>query len=173
MSEIKRPVPLVWACFDRFKLVLCDMETASFTLKVRMPSPSWWETLLYGCVKWTLGEEHFAVLHSAHRKLLLRIIGFHRRQRTNSCISYAKALKKAHCESVETTIRKLRLVFAGAVQRGKPEQLTWGAMFGTMADGENPGPSWPGKTWTRRLVDDIVVFRAKEGSTETPICCSG
>ena len=39
-------------------------------------------------------------------------------------MSYAKALKKAQCESVETTIRKRRLLFVGAVQRMPKERLT-------------------------------------------------
>ena len=76
------------------------------------------------CVTWTLGVEHFAALHSAHRKLLLRIVGFHRRQRTGHRISYAKALKNAQCKSVETTIHRRCLVFAGAVQRAKTERQT-------------------------------------------------
>ena len=51
-------------------------------------------------------------------------------------MSYAKALKKAQCESVETTIRKRRLLFAGAVQRTTNERLTHRVMFGTMAGGK-------------------------------------
>ena len=73
--------------------------------------------LLYGCVTWTLGKDHFAELRTAYHMFLLRLIGFQRRQRTDHLMSYAKDLKKAQCESVETTIRKRRLLFAGAVQR--------------------------------------------------------
>ena len=80
-------------------------------------------------------------------------------------MSYAKALKKAQCESVEATIRKRRLLFAGAVQNN--ERLTRRVMFGTMADGENPGPGRPEKNWAQCLVDDLRVFRATEGSTES------
>ena len=144
------------------------METALFTLTVRicMLKSAVMEALLYGCVTWAFGVEHSSVLHSAHRKLLLRIIGSHRRQRIGHGMSYAKALKKAQCESVETTIRKRRLLFAGGVRRAKPERLTRRVMFGTMAGGKNPGPARPEKTWARCLVDDIAVFRAKEGSTK-------
>ena len=39
-------------------------------------------------------------------------------------MSYVKILKKAQCESIETTIRKRRLFFAGAVQRTSNEGLT-------------------------------------------------
>ena len=52
------------------------------------------ETLLYGCVTWTLGQEHFAELRTAHHKLYRWIFGFQRLQRTNHLMSYAKALKK-------------------------------------------------------------------------------
>ena len=74
------------------------------------------ETLLHGCVTWTLGKEHFAELRSSHHRFLVRIIGLQRRQRIDNLMSYAKALKKAQCES-ETTIGKRRPLFAGGVQR--------------------------------------------------------
>ena len=157
MPDMKRRIRLAWACYNRFKRELYDMEDAPFTLKVRMLKVK--ETLLYGCVTWTLGQEHFAELRTAHHNLLLRIIGFQRRQRTDHLMSYAKALKKAQCESVETTIRKRRLLFAG-VQRTTNERLTHRVMFGTMAGGENPGPGRPEKNWAHCLVDDVRVFRA-------------
>ena len=96
---------------------------------------------------WTLGQEHFAELRTAHHNLLLRIIGFQRRQRTDHLMPYAKALKKAQCESVETTIRKRRILFAGGVQRTTNERLTYRVMFGTLAGGENKGPRRPEKNW--------------------------
>ena len=34
------------------------------------------ETLLYGCVTWTLGKEHFAELRTAHHRSLLGAWGF-------------------------------------------------------------------------------------------------
>ena len=36
MPEIKRRVPLAWACYSRFKRELYGMEAAPFTLKLRM-----------------------------------------------------------------------------------------------------------------------------------------
>ena len=98
-----------------------------------------WTLSLRVCVTWTLRKEHFAELRTAHHRFLLRIIGLQRRQRTDHLMSYAKALKKAQCESIKTTIRK-RHLFAGGVQRMNNERLTRRAMFGTMACGENPGP---------------------------------
>ena len=60
MPEIKRPVQFAWACYSRFKWVLYDIEAAPFALKLRMLKAKVMETLLYGCVTWTLGKEHFA-----------------------------------------------------------------------------------------------------------------
>ena len=143
---MKRRIRLAWACYNRFKRELYDMEDAPFTLKVRMLKAEVIETLLYGCVTWTPGQEHFPQLRTAHHNLLLRITGFQRRQRTDHFMSYAKALKKAQCESVETTIRKRRLLFAAAVQRTTNERLTHRVMFGTLAGGENSGPGRTEKT---------------------------
>ena len=73
-------------------------------LRVRLLKTEVMETLLYGCVTWAFGLEHVAKLRTAHHNLLLRIIGFQRRQRTDHRMSHAEALKKAQCESVETAI---------------------------------------------------------------------
>lgn len=71
-------------------------------------------------------------------------------------MSYTKAIKKAQRESVETTFRKRRLVFAGAVVKQNNERLLIRVMFGAMALGENPGSGRPAKNWHQRLVDDLV-----------------
>ena len=81
--EIKRRVRLAWTCPSRFKRELYDAEAAPFALKLRMLKADVMETLLYGCVTWTLGKEHFAELRTAHHTFLLRIIGFQHRQRTD------------------------------------------------------------------------------------------
>ena len=62
---------------------------------------------------------------------------------------YTKALKKAQRESVETTIRRRRLLFAGAVQRAHNERLTRRVMLGRwlvggardQADQKRTGPN--------------------------------
>ena len=79
------------------------MEAAPFALKLRMLKAEVMETLLYGCVTWTLGKEHFAELRTAHHRFLLRITGFQCRQRTDHLMSYDKALKKAQCESMRAS----------------------------------------------------------------------
>ena len=62
------------------------------TLKVRMQKAEVMETLLYACVTWTFGQEHFAEFRMARHKLLLGIIGCQHRQRIDNLMPYAKAL---------------------------------------------------------------------------------
>ena len=49
VPEIKRRIQLTWACYDRFKRELYDMEDAPFTLKVHLLKTEVMEILLYGC----------------------------------------------------------------------------------------------------------------------------
>ena len=108
----------MWACFKRFGPELYDRTTAPLSLKIRMLKAEVIETLLYGCVTWTLSAQHFARLRSAHHRVLLQVIGFQSRQRTDhTTLLYVEALKKTRCQSIKTTTRKRRLFFAGGVAR--------------------------------------------------------
>ena len=148
MPEIKGRDRLAWGCYKRFQQeLLYGMEAAPFTLKVRVLKAEVIETLPYGCATWTLGKEHVAQLRTAHHTFLLRIVGFQRRQPTDHLMWYAKALRKAQCESVETTFSKRRLRFAEAVQRTSNARQSRRVMFGTMAGRENPGPGPPENNW--------------------------
>ena len=124
------------------------------------------------CVAWALGLEHSAKLQTAHHNLLLRIIVFQSRERTYHHMSYAKALKKAQCESVETTIRKRRLLFAGAVRRTGKKRLTHRVMFGTMADGVNPGRGRPERTGLSVWQATSWYSKQSRGPRIAPLCCS-
>ena len=99
------------ACLKRFgpNLYLYDRTAALLRLKVRMLKAEVIETLLSGCVTWTLRAKHFAKLQTAHHQVLVRVIGFQRRFRANHAMT--------RCDSTETTIRKRRLLFAGGVAR--------------------------------------------------------
>ena len=88
--EINRRIYRVQACLKRLGPELYDRTTAPPTLKIRMLKAEVLETLLYGCVAWSLRAEHLATL------------------------SYTKALKTARTRaSSRPSIRKRRLVFGG------------------------------------------------------------
>ena len=83
------------------------METVPFAPEVRILMAEV-ETLMSGCVTWTLGQKRFGEPRPAHHLLLPpRIIRFQRRQRTAHLMFYTEALKNAQRKSVETTIRKM------------------------------------------------------------------
>ena len=95
------------------KRQLHHVEAAPFTRKVCMVKADVMETILYGvCVMYTPGKEHFADLRRQHH-VFLRTIGVQRRQHTDHVTPYARALKKAQCKSIDTTVRKRRPFFAG------------------------------------------------------------
>ena len=60
-----------------------------------------------------LSAKRYAKLRSVHHEVPRRgDLGFQRRADHTNLV-YAKALKKTKCESIETTIRKRRLIFRG------------------------------------------------------------
>ena len=85
-------------------------------------------------------------------------------------LSYAKALKQTHCDSVETVVRKRRLLlFAGAVAKKHNGRLPRRVMFGALSGGEKPNPGRPEKVWLDCVSDDLKAFQTTSGSTgESP-----
>ncbi|CAM9382110.1 unnamed protein product [Pylaiella littoralis] len=113
-----------------------DRPGAPLRLKVRLLQAEVVETLLYGCVTWNLKPAEYRKLRSAHHFFLLRCIGWKKRERTDRPLSYAKALITAGCnESVEATLRKRRLCFAGFVARMRDERLPKIALLGELQGG--------------------------------------
>ena len=147
--EIKRRIRLAWACYDRFKRELCDMEGAPFMLKVPLLKTEVMETLLYGCVTWTLGLEHFVKLRTAHPKPLPTkgSLAFSADSApTTACLM--PRLSRRH------NVRASRRLSAnGASSLREPyigranERLTHRVMFATMAGGVNRGRGRPEKNW--------------------------
>ncbi|CAM9944517.1 unnamed protein product [Ascophyllum nodosum] len=81
------------------------------------------EALLYGCNSWTLRQEHYSKLRTVHRQVLLRIIEAQRKRPDQWMTSYNRALEVAGCESIETTLRTKRLLWAGAPIRMRGGRL--------------------------------------------------
>ena len=94
---------------------LYDRPTIPLDLEARMVKAEAVEALLYGSVTWTLRQEYYKMLRTVHHRVLLHIIGKQGRSRDHRILSYCKALQAANCESIETTVRTRRLLWAGAV----------------------------------------------------------
>ena len=90
--------------------------------------------MLYGCATWIMRSRDFSSLRTAHHKLLLRIIGFRRKDRIGyEPLSYGEVLENTGSERIETTIRKRQLGFAGALIRQGDSRLSKRVMFGRLA----------------------------------------
>ena len=71
-------------------------------------------------------------LRKVHHQMLLRYLGWRKRNREDHILSYANALLRTDSESVETTVRKRRVLFAGFVARMGEERLLRRVMFREM-----------------------------------------
>ena len=137
---MKRRIRLAWACYNRFKRELYDMEDAPFTLKVRMPKAEVMETLLHECVTWTLGQEHSSL--SSERHTTTSSFGSLASSADNALTTSCRTSRlsiRHNARALRRPSAKRRLLFAGAVQRTTNERVTHRVMFGTMAGEENPG----------------------------------
>ena len=140
-TEIKRCIGAAWASVRRYSSQLYDRRNARLSLKIRLFKAEVMEAMLYGCATWIMRSQDFSSLRTAHHKLLLRIIGFRRKDRTGcKPLSYGEVLERTGSERNETTIRKRQLGFAGAFVRqggSRLSKLSKRVMFGRLA-GQGP-----------------------------------
>ena len=80
--EIKRRIGAAWASVRKYSSQLYDRRNARLSLKIRLFKAEVMEAMLYGCPTWTMRSQDFSSLRTANHKLLLRIIGFRRKDRT-------------------------------------------------------------------------------------------
>ena len=92
---------------------LYDQPKVALSLKTRMVKAEAIEAVLYGCSTWTLRQEHYAKLHTVHHRVLLRIIGAQRKRPDHRMTSYNPVLGITRYESIETTLRTRRILWAG------------------------------------------------------------
>ena len=147
-EDIKRRIGAAWASVRKYNSQSYDRRNARLSLKIRLFKAEVIEAVLYGCATWTMRSQDFSSLCTAHHKLLLRVIGFRRKDRTGyKPLSYREVLERTGSERIETTIRKRQLRFAGALVRQGDSRLSKRAMFGRLAvqgpkRGGRPATSW-------------------------------
>ena len=115
--ETARRTRACWMRIRRYLRELYDQPKTALSLKTRMVKTEAIEALLYACSTWTLRQEHYAKLRTVHHRVLLRIIGAQRKRLDYRMTSYNRALEIAGCESIETTLRTRRFLWAGMLIR--------------------------------------------------------
>ena len=115
--EIARRTCACWMRIRRYSRELYGQPKVALSLKTRMVKAEAIEAYLYGCSTWTLRQEYYAKLRTVHHRVLLRIIGAQRNRPDHRMTSYNRALGITGCESIDTTLRTRRLLWAGKLLR--------------------------------------------------------
>ena len=115
------------------------------------------ETMQDGCVTWSPRACHYDTLRRAHHKFLTRCIGWRKHDRADHPISYLDTLIKTGMESIEATLRRRRIFFAGFVARMKDTRLPKCVMFGEMVGGAGCVGGQE-KEWMGCFLEDIRAF---------------
>ena len=124
-----------WCTLRKYTLKLYDRPSAPLELKIRMLRAEVLETMLYGCVTWSPRACHYDTLRRAHHRFLTRCIGWRKHNRADHPISYLDTLIKTGSESIEATLRRRRILFAGFVARMEDTRLPKCVMFGELVEG--------------------------------------
>ena len=115
--EVDRRIRNAWCSFRKYTLELYDRPSAPLELKVRMLKAEVLETMLYGCVTRSPRAYHYDTLRRAHHRFLTRCIGWRKHNRTDHPIYYLGTFIKTGSGSIEATLRRRRILFAGFVAR--------------------------------------------------------
>ena len=146
--EIKRHIGAAWASIRKYSSQLYDRRNARLSLKIMLFKAEVMEAILYGCVTWTMRSQGLSSLRTAHHKLLLRNIGFRRKDRTGyKPLSYREVLERTGSERIET-VRKRQHGFAGPLLRQSDSRLSKRVVFGRLAV---QGPKRGGRPATSRV----------------------
>ena len=155
--EVDRRVRNAWCSFWKYTLELYDRPSAPLELKIRMLRDEVLETMLYGCVTWSPRACHYDTLRRAHHRFLTRCIGWQKHNRADHPMSLLDTLLKTGSESIEATLRRRRILFAGFVARMEDTRLSKCVMFGEMVGGAGCVGGQE-KEWMGCFLDDLRAF---------------
>ena len=178
-TEIKRRIGAAWASVRKYSSQLYDRRNTRLSLKIRLFKAEVMEAMLYGCATWTMRSQDFNSLCTAHHKLLLRIIGFRRKDLTGyKSLSYGEVFERTGFEHIETTIRKRQLEYAGALVRQGDSRLSKRVMFGRLAMQRPKREGRPATSWVDCLQKNLEAFGAvsRKGKGRKWVirsCCQG
>ena len=156
--EVDRRVRNAWCSFRKYTLELYDRPSAPLELKVRMLRAEVLETMLYGCVTWSPRACPYDTLRRAHHRFFTRCIGWRKHNRADHPIYYRDTLLKTGSESIEATLRRRQILFAGFVARMEDTRLPKCVMLGEMVGGAGCVGGQE-KEWVDGcLLDDLRAF---------------
>ena len=107
--------------------------------------------MLYGCVTWNPRAYHYDTLRRAYHRFLTRCIGWRKHNRADHPISHLDTLIKTRSESIEATLCRRQILFAGFVARMEDTRLPKCVVFGELVESQ-------GKEWIGCFLDDLRAF---------------
>ena len=137
--------------------MLTVQASAPLELKIRMLRAEVLETMLDGCVTRNPRACHYDTARRAHHRSLTRCIGWRKHNRADHPISYLDTLIKTGSESIEATLRRRRILFAGFVVRMEDTRLPKCVMFGELVGGAGCVGSQE-KEWVGCFLGDLRAF---------------
>ena len=156
--EIARRTRACWMRIRQYLWELYDQPKVALSLKIQMVKAEAVEALLYGCSTCTFRQEHYAKLRTVHHRVLLRIIGPQRKRPDHRMTPYNRALEITGCESIETTLRTKRRLWAGTLIRMSGEWPPKRIVFENLEDALRRGRGGKEKEWTDYVQSDIREF---------------
>ena len=165
--EVDRRIRNAWCSFRKSTFELYDRPSAPLELKIRMLRAEVLETMLYGCVTWSPRACHYDTLRRAHHRFLTRCIGWRKHNRAGYPISYLDTLVTTGSESIEATLRRRWILFAGFVARMEDTRLPKCVVFGEMVGGADCAGGQENE-WMGFFLDDLRAFgiNADQWTTE-------
>ena len=115
------------------------------------------ETMLYDCVTCSPRACHYDTLRRVHHRFLTRCIGWRKHNRADHPISDLDTPIKTGSESIEATLRRRRILFAGFVARMEDTRLPKCVMFVEMVGGADCVGGQE-KEWMGCFLDDLRAF---------------
>ena len=155
--EVDRRIRNAWCSFRKYTLKLYDRPSAPLELKIRMRRAELVETMLYDIATWSPRACHYDTLRRSHHRFLTRCIGWRKHNHADHPISYLDTLIKTRSESIEATLPRRRILFAGFVARMEDTRLPKCVMFGEIVGGAGCVGSQE-KEWMGYFLDDLRAF---------------
>ena len=72
---------------------------------------------MFGCVTWSASKADYDTLHNVHDDMILRCLGWQKRNSEDQILSYGNALLKTDSGAFETTVRRRMISPTGFVVR--------------------------------------------------------
>ena len=93
------------------------------------------ETMLYCCATWSPRAYHYDALRRVHHSFLTRCISLRKNNGADHPVSFPGTLIKTGGKSIEATLRRRWILFAGFVARMEDTRLPNCVMFGELVGG--------------------------------------